>query len=173
MHCSGLCLLHMHTHHSWHTVWSLTVKGFKFHNYSTCHHQFIGWNIKRVSAGNRRVSVIKWRNNPGIVSKNAQQRNPTWTVVSLDLLGAFSQSQLYKERGLNSCQGNQPINPIKSNSVCLKQRFDPGLKVNSAHPLSTSLQPDISQIGRPGRTSSFSWWFHIHWTLGSCTQYYL
>lgn len=39
--------------------------------------------------------------------------------------------------------------------------------------LSACPRPDISQIDRPGRISSFSWWFHIHWMLGSCIQCYL
>lgn len=114
---------HAHTSQLAHRAWSLTVKGFKFHNYSTCHHQFTRWNIKRVSAGNRRVSVIKWRNNPSIVS------TPLGPLLALIFRVLFLRlrSQLYKERGLNSCQVNQPINSIKSNSVCLKQRFDPGL----------------------------------------------
>ncbi len=39
--------------------------------------------------------------------------------------------------------------------------------------LSTCPQTDISRIDRPGRISSSSWWFHIHWTLDSCIQCYL
>ena len=39
--------------------------------------------------------------------------------------------------------------------------------------LSTCPRPGTSRSGRPGRTSSSSWWSHIHWTQGSCIQCYL
>lgn len=39
--------------------------------------------------------------------------------------------------------------------------------------LSTCPRPGTWRSGRPGRTSSSSWWSHTHWMLGSCIQYYL
>ena len=113
--------------------------------------------------------------NEGIVTRNAQQRKLQSGLCEPSLRGLFFfvVSTVLRREVLNFCQVHRP-------DQCRKKATQTMIWLGSwidfrciADLLSTCPQPDTSRIDRPGRISSSSWWFHIHWTPGSCIQCYL